>query len=271
LSKAKKQALLIFKMKLLKLILILIIISFFLSFLNYINWLNAPKSWFFTALSPFQKSFYFIARKVSGFFRTIGSISKINQENNYLQKENQELLNKLILQEQIRQENQALHKQLNLIYETEKKHKLVFANIISQGDIYMIDKGALHGLQSNMTVIAPGNILIGKIVEVMNNTSKFLPIMNFSDNTQVLILPSRTKAYVRQKHETSLVLDFILEKEKVELNNLIITSQLSDFQPGLIIGKISKLEKTDNQLEQKAIINTLVNIKTLEKVFIILK
>lgn len=257
-------------MKLFKLILILLTITVFLSFLNYKSWLDIPKSWLFTALSPIQKSFYFVSSKISAFFHLLGSISKINQENNILQKENQELLNKLILLEQVKQENKILHDQLDLEYEPEKKHKLLLANVISQGDIYMINKGVLHGLQNGMAVIAPGNILIGRLVQVMNHTSKFLPIINFSENIDVLILPLRARGYVRPEHGTSMVLDFILEQDKVEIGNLVITSELAKFPANLVLGRINKLTKTDNQLEQQAVLDSLVNIKSLEKVFVII-
>ena len=83
-------------MRFFKLLLILIILTIILSFFNYQGWLNKPKSLFFTILSPFQKFFYFISNKVFNFFHLLGSIAEINQENNILQKENKNLLKKLI-------------------------------------------------------------------------------------------------------------------------------------------------------------------------------
>jgi len=256
-------------MKFIKLLILFIIISLIFVFLNYQSWLIKPKSMLLGALSPIQHFAYSATNKLWSFFNLISLIPELNQENEELKKDNKLLLARVVELEEISYENNQLRKQLDL----EEKHdqQLLLANITGQGEIIFINKGQNHGVKIGMPIIAPGSILIGRVFETLDSVSKVQPIISSQEPINVLIQPSRTHGVVKSKDGTSLFIEFIPLDLEIQAGDIVITSSSSSqFPQGLLIGLISDTQESLSSLEQTALISPLVNLKNLEKVFVIL-
>lgn len=263
-------------MKFIKLLLIIIFFSLILIFLNYQGWLVKPKSMILGFFSPTQNFAHSATGKIWRFFDLIAFIPKLNRENIELKKQNQELLARLIEIQEIKYENKQLRDQLNTIDSGEKgekdKKKLLLAEIIGQGELILINQGKNQGVQIGMTAIASGDILVGKVIEVLDSVSKIQPIMFSKEPVNVIIQDSRTHGVINSKHGTSLFIEFIPGDLEINQGDIVITSSLGgQFQQGLIIGEIFDIQESSSNLEQTALINPLINLKNLEKIFVILE
>ena len=69
-----------------------------------------------------------------------------------------------------------------------------------------------------------------------------------------------------------LILTGVLQKEKIDVGELVITSGEDEvFPPNLLIGKIKKIEKEERQPYQKAEVEPLIDYDKLETVFLIIE
>ena len=81
---------------------------------------------------------------------------------------------------------------------------------------------------------------------------------------------SRSSGLVAGQPDGSLVLEQILQSEKVNIGDTVVTSGRGGLIPrGLIIGQVSDVEKSDIELYQKAVLRPAVDFQRLEMVLVI--
>lgn len=244
-----------------------------LIFLNSQGLLEKPKGIFFKVTAPFQKLTYQIGLKFSNSIDLLKKIKQLNQENIRYRDENQKLKGALIELKEAAQENEFLRQQLNL--EESKEIQLILANVIGQdpvnsGEYLLLDKGKKDGLEEGAAVIMAGNLLVGRISEVSVSLAKVLLITHPNSRINALIQESRVKGIVRGESGLNLTMDWIASKEKIEPEQVIITSGLANLFPeGLLIGQIREVIPSQPQVFQRAVVKPAVDFEKLEKVFVI--
>lgn len=217
------------------LILISILISLIIIFLYYYNYLD----------------FLYIIFKYP-----LRLISSILPRNNSL-KLQQELIFAKSQIYNLKQENQILRDQLDL--EPNQNFKLVLARVIGSGQVFLLDKN----IQNKPVII--NNILIGKTLD--NHKVKLITDSN--SQVQAVIQETNIKGIVLGEYGLNLIMILPVEGIEIKKGQLVVTSGTEDFPPGLVIGQIINVQKSDNQTSQRARIQPLFNPKDLEKVFII--
>jgi rod shape-determining protein MreC len=262
----------IFRSKFVFLISILIIILF-LVLLNSKNVLDIPKSALNFCASPVQKILKGTSDKTGNFFRFLGTIKNLNQENEALKKENKKLAAEITELKELSWENKLLRKQLDL--SPREDLKLISSFIIGKGSpelgqYFIINKGRNKGIKKNQAVIASSNILVGKVIEVSSNTSKILLITDINSLLNAIIQETRVSGIVKGEHGLGLIMEMIPRDEKINSGETIITSGLEGFFPkGLLIGEIKEVISSSSGIFQKAIIEPAINAQELEMVFIV--
>jgi len=238
-----------------KLIIVLGFIFLILVFCYFQGYLDFLYSFFQYPL----KFIHFIAQKLFIFFKTIIFINQLHQENIALFAQNQKLLGSNTKLNEVQRENIFLRQQLNL--ESEQDFKLALASVISSGQAFLIDKNI-----ENKPVILPGGILIGLIEK--NGRVKL--ITDPQSKINALIQETRVQGIVRGDHGLGLIMDLPVDEAEPEKGQMVITSnQAQEFPQGLLIGRITDVSKSDNQIFQKIRIQPLFNPKDLERVFVI--
>ncbi len=200
-----------------------------------------------------------------------------------LLKENQELrsqLNETMAEnaklKTLEEENASL-RDFHKFYE-QHKIRYLLANTISISDqsgsdqYIVIDKGSKDGLEAGLLAVNKDGVAVGKLREVKDDIA--VVEMLSSDKCKLAVAANntgKTTGLTRGELGLTINMDFIPLTENIETGNLIMTSGLEKNIPrGIIVGKVVKVEKGNNQLWQNAVIEPLVKPNELLIVSVIL-
>jgi rod shape-determining protein MreC len=133
----------------------------------------------------------------------------------------------------------------------------------------LIDKGTNQGVNRGMAVVSPEGI-VGHVLQASPRYAKVLLITDFNSTVDAVVQRSRAKGLVAGNGENRCRLKYAERTEDIHVGDRVVTSGLGGRYPkGLMIGKISKIEKKSYGLFQHAEIILSVNFSKLEEVFII--
>lgn len=252
-------------------IIILIVILVVINVIpNLSSWLG---NFVFKIFSPIGRVFINTGDRIAGFFNILFSIKNLAKENVELKQDNSELEAELSQLKEVDQENKVLRQGLEISEKglsIKEMASVVGKDVQGAGEWILINKGAKHGLEKNMAVISGENALVGKIIEVMPGFSKVMLITHKESVVATIIETGRNEGLVKKEDKGKLFMDFIPRSETLEPGERIITSGMDNVYPkGILIGKIEKIDLSNNQLFQKVTITPAVDFSKLETVFIL--
>jgi len=236
---------------------------------------NPAKGFMLTIASPFMKTFRIFSGGAAGFFDFLGSIGDLKRENEELTRENQGLLAENARLKDTEKENEILRGEMKLA--PREKYDLEASFIIAQdpgsrGNRFLIDKGKNSGISENMPVIVSGGILVGKVSEVFSDTSRISLITDQGSAVNAEVIDSGAKGIAKGTFGLSLMVDMISQADVIKEGDEVITSGLGKELPrGLLIGKIGKIDQSQDKLFQQATILNPVDFLDLRVVFVVKK
>lgn len=247
-------------------IIVILIISIFV-LLNLTDSSKAIKGFFYDFSVSVQKIFWQTGKKISGSFQ--------NEEFQKLKEENQYLISQITSLENLKQENNFLRQALDL--ELQKEFQLLLVKPFSKDigeDFILIDKGSKDGISKNMVVIDSNKVLVGRVLEVYDNSSKVMLISNKENDFLVKIkideenyFPTVAKGAGNYK----VFIELIPKDISIKLEMLVITdSSEIIFPENLLVGKISKVENKDLEPFQKAEVSLFSKKQNLSRLFVII-
>lgn len=255
-------------------ILIALLIVIFLSFLS---WWAVP----FThnllggIFSPVQKVFSGVSYRLMNIGEYWKNYEELNATKTELTNKLNELDKKMVDYNTIKQENEDLKKELKFI-SNYKNFKTLVAPVISQSllpenQVLIINKGDKDNVKEGDSVISDGN-LIGIVGKTDDYTSQV--ILMTDNNSQVagrIQNEAKTSGMIKGEHGLGLILDMIPKDELVALGDYVVTSGLDKNVPAqLLIGKVSEIKNSPEDVFQKIIITPLINYHKIDLVTIIL-
>ena len=167
----------------------------------------------------------------------------------------------------LEEENAALKKQAGVTSPLGQKY-LAAKNLGIHDGLMTIDKGEKDGVGKGMIVLSEG-ILVGRISATSPFSSRVSLPTKENNKIPVKILPSSEKGNLLGKAQSRLLLEDVLQKVKLENDQLIVTSGESGvYPPDLPIGKIEEIIKNDVEIYQKAEVRPLVDYQNLKIVMI---
>lgn len=181
--------------------------------------------------------------------------------------------------ELLTEENNKLRQQLNFL--DNNHYKAVSANIVSRQNLFntadnaqdiILDKGLKDGLRSGLGVINEAGIIIGKIIEVKDYSARAC-LTTGSDCQLAAAVLNQAKTIGLSEGELGLTIkmNFIPQMEKIEPNDILITSGLGDGIPrGLVIGRVSQINNQSNEIWQDVTIEPLASLHNLTVVSVII-
>ncbi len=214
--------------------------------------------------------FSYISREVQG----IILYHKNLVENQQLENEIGLIKRQLHEAEELYFENERLRQLLD--FKERAVYPLTAASVISQDPsnlslIITIDKGKNQGISSDCAVIT-NNGLVGRVVQVGKKTSKVLLINDINSGVAAFVQRSRQKGLVSGTLGRGLILQYLPSDADIQVNDLVITSGLSDLYPkGISIGIVKEIYKEETSGEIKALIEPSVDLTKLEEVLVVIK
>lgn len=254
--------------------------------LHYSRLLNPVESVLAKGLNPIFKVFYSFS---SGIGQTyLNQTAKVDLAAKL--KEADETINRLTAENVelkfLKEENLTLRKQLNFLANSGKRY--LMANIISRGELQgepgdsrsvLIDKGAKDGLFAGLAVVSSSGsgdqsqgVIIGKIVNVKDNLSEIYLVTDKNCKLAAAILgETKTSGIVAGELGLTIKMEFISQTENIKEGDLVATSGLEQNIPrGLVIGRVTKVIKENNEVWQSATIEPQIDLASLSVISVLL-
>lgn len=232
-----------------------------------------PAKIFIKAQSPTSSFFLRFNRALSILFNNdnvLCDTEKIIKNCQIIQQEKNKILT---------EENKALKLTVNFLsdsdYLYDKKNNFMSAYIISRDQvdqsILIINKGLKDGLRAGMPVIIDEGILIGKIMKVDNYISYVILITDNRSKFAVSINnEKKISGLACGNYNLTIRMNLIPIDKNIQKGDIVTTSGSEKFiPPGLIVGKIIKINKNDNDIFQSAELAPLSTLDNLNIVTII--
>ncbi len=253
-------------------ILLVVAVIILLVFLNSKGFLIETKNVFFKISSPFLTFFHSASDKISDFGQSFIKNKSLKRENEELRAKNLEILSGLVKLNEIERENEILKEQFGF----SEKQTQIFSRIRGFDErktSILIDRGENDGMSKNLAVVAMGNVIIGKIIEVYPDFAKVLLINSPKSEVAVMAGENRAKGILRGGMSGDyLNLEMVSKEEEIKIGDKIITSGFDNIFPeGFLIGEIVEVEKNDLGIFQEARVRPYVDFNELEEVFALIE
>jgi len=254
------------KQKTAALLLVLALVLFVLEQVGALAVLQAPLQ---RVLLPGQLALYKTKQDFEGFLATITEIGSLRKKENELLAENALLAAENARLKKLESENKILREQLGA---RQEKRELIIAQVIGQDPLFsgsklLVDKGRDSNVVSGALVVLK-DILIGQVVRVGASTSTVRLLTD--PRTKIpAVTGSGVKGILQGEFGSRVVLEEVVQGEKLNPGEIVYTLGEADFPKGLVLGKITQVENNPAALFQKASVEPLLSFKSLETVFIV--
>lgn len=210
--------------------------------------------------------------QVSKFSRGLRRFNKIIDENAQLRQENLTLLGNTALLQKLERENKILREQLKI--SSGRERVLIMAKIftVNRNDlvsVILIDKGSRDGLEKSMPVIAGGNVAVGLIKEVFENSSVIMILDDPRLATAVRVGDQGTLGSTRGRASGKIILELITNKDPIKEGDLVVTSGLDNFPDGLLVGRVTNVQLEGGNLFKKVEVTLLFDLSLGPNLFIL--
>jgi rod shape-determining protein MreC len=254
--------------------------------LHYSKLLNPLESFLSSGLRPVFKVFYFWGFAINQTY--LKSTEKVDLAVEL--KNARDTISRLMAGEARRkfleEENLTLRKQLNFLAKSEQHY--LAANVVSRSEpesgaensgSIIIDRGLKDGLTVGLAVvnvagsaISSQGIIIGKVIKVKDGLAEVCLITDKNCQLAAAILgEKKTSGIVSGELGLTIKMEFIPQTEDIKAGDLVATSGLERNIPsGLVIGRVAKVIKGNNQVWQSAVIEPQTDLAALSVVLILL-
>ena len=207
------------------------------------------------------------------------TLSEVQKENDDLKAQVDELTEKL-KNTQLRQYELDSYRELLELDDQYAEYDKVAASVVAADNTnwfstFTIDKGAKQGIEKGMNVLA-GSGLVGIVTDVGPNFAKVRSIIDDSNKESSMVLTTKDNFTVSgglmsmNKNKTLPFSELRDEDDSVQIGDPVVTSSVSDlYQPGILIGYVTDIEKNSNNLTKSGTITPVVDFQHLREVLVI--
>lgn len=252
--------------------LFLLFLSLGLIISSYFGLLNKPKNILYLIISPVSRAFSFVGTKTTNFFQFFISLKKIAQENQWLRSENLQLISQTAKLNDLIRENEFLRQTLNAGHASGQK--MIVAKIVSRNNLlgqqtFTIDKGVKNGVNKGQAVVLAPNVLIGQIVESLDNFASVRPLTNSRSQIQVVVKDKQIPGIIKGQENNILVMEMVPQDKELSVGDLLVNSPTDQLVGDLLVGKVEQVFKNDLGVFQQALVKPLAISIGLDSVIVI--
>ena len=224
-----------------------------------------------TLTYPLQASVNSIASTFKNLWYSYISLIDVNEENKLLRQQLLDMEEKM--NQHIENSVQFLRLRNQLLFASKKITEKIFAEIIGESadnnhDISLINRGSNQLVQRNYVVLRKEG-LVGRIQSVSPFQSSVQLITDHRSRVSALIQRNRIRGLIYGTHE-GLEMRQINQHANIKIGDRIISSGLGGLYPkGLLIGWVKEIRHQKHELFKTAILDSAVDFKQIEEVFVI--
>jgi rod shape-determining protein MreC len=175
--------------------------------------------------------------------------------------------------EELIQENQRLHRLLQIPLDPE--YQRIVARVIGDSSSafassIIINAGRDDGVLVNAIVVVSEGLL-GRVVRVGSNTSLVLTLLDLNSRIPVVVQRTRVRGIAAGFNGRKLHLDFISKVDDIRIDDLVVTSGTGGgFPKGLVVGRVRELAAGGSGLFRKVTVVPVVDFDRTEEVTLLL-
>ncbi|TCO79985.1 rod shape-determining protein MreC [Marinisporobacter balticus] len=238
---------------------------------------SVPENLLGKIITPVQKILYKGGQVVDDGISSLFTFRTISKENKTLKKEIAALNQKVIALSLTRDELDELKNLQDALKYVSQNHKKNYVTASVTGKdvgnwfkVFIIDAGKNQGVRKNSTIMN-GEGLIGRVYEVGDSWSKVISIIDKQSSVSFQVLRNNQYLGVVRGSLKGELMGYLIEPEAdVVVGDKLITSGLSMYEKGILIGEIKEVVKKEDELLKTIIVEPVVNFKKIDKVFIII-
>lgn len=230
------------------------------------------------ALNPVQKVIYKTSESASEFTHFVFSFTEVKKENNELIARNTELEKEVLDYNQLKAENESLHKQLDF-KSINEYYKFITCNIINKSgggflDELTIDKGSDEGIAKGMVAVSPEG-LVGQVISVSKGSSIIQTLGNENIGVTALVANNPdnegiVKGYKDSNNNLMAKISSLKTEADIKKDDVVTTSGNGAIYPkGIRIGTITDVVTDNVKVMKTAVIKPFVDFNKLSSLFVI--
>ncbi len=220
---------------------------------------------------PVQEKLFSFFSPVTRFFNSIRDYINLRDKYLSLQRENSELRREYSENINLKVENNALRKLLEI--ELRQDYTTIPARVIGyyenkwQSEV-VLNVGSSNGIQEGMAVVNEDG-LVGIVILSGNGSCNVRLINDPQSSIGVRILSSRKLGIIEGSQDRKITLNYIFIEEVVFKGDIIITSEFGMFPGEILIGRVSKATENSESPYKSIEIEPFADFKKIEYVLVI--
>jgi rod shape-determining protein MreC len=227
-----------------------------------------------TVFSPLQNALTRVSEPAADFISNIRHTNELSDENRVLRAEN-ERLNADVAR---LREDEIRLQQLSQLLEVKQAHpdeQFLAANVFARDpsnvkEMVAIDRGKRDGIREGMAVVTEGGSLVGSITRVFDDYAWVTLITDPDSAVSAMIQESRAQGVVSGSYSRRLTMDFLPQAAVVNEGDTVLTSGIGGgFPSGLIIGRVSAVESSRQEIFKNVTVEPLASLSRLETVLVL--
>lgn len=258
-------------------VLILLLLMILTAYHQSTGQLVSPEGLFANIMTPVQSVVSKASQLVSDYLYRVKLRSNIEYEYNQLKAQNDELILRSILYEELEEENAQLRALLGE-FEARAAMNPVLARVIASESgnyfsTFTINKGRKDGIDDQMAVITSAG-LVGYVYEVFDTTSKVITVIDDQASLAALIESSRDQGAVKGTLGSTgepLCRMYYLSADSVPRpGDRVITSGVGvSFPKGLLIGYVRESTRAIEDNKHYIVVEPAADFEHIENVLVL--
>jgi len=259
--------------KLLRSGIALVLVFIILLGFHLLGWLRPIESGVSFVLEPIARGARSLVTRVGGGIHLLGRISELDSENQKLASDLEKVQAENAKLRESEAELGALRERLDAPVPPEvitKTAHVIGHDAISGTKRLTLNRGSSDGIAEGQPVLSSGGTLVGVVTSVLAGQCEVLLLADDASSIPSRISDSRATGILRGELGLGLKMTDIPQQDTVNEGDRVVTSGLGgDIPAGVPIGTVETVEAAANALFQVARVRPLVDITTLEHLFIV--
>ena len=236
------------------------------------GYLKPAENVVFTLFAPLQYSFHWVITRIAHGIETIRGLGTLQSRVDELQQTVDRLMIENLRLREAEIELAVLREQLQFKL-ANPTYELLAAEVIGRDPsnllhYIMIDRGAEDGLAIGMPVVTARG-LVGSLTNVYPRSARVMLLTDPSSSVNALIQSSRATGIVQGQGRGDLLLRYVEQREKVQVDDIVLTSGLGgNFPKRLVIGQVRAVKRNDVDMFQEILVQSAVDFDRLETVLV---
>jgi len=137
-------------------------------------------------------------------------------------------------------------------------------------DIVAIDRGRSDGVKEGMIVLTQQGSLVGAVTRALDGVAWVTLLSDPSSAVSAIVQGSGAQGVVSGSLGGAMTMDFVSAAADVKEGDLVVTSGLGGrYPPGEIIGQVTNVERTAQELFQSVRVQPLADLSRLDDVLVL--